>query len=358
METGFYSNGTELRSLPEPVFVRTIPGKLTRHAWRTVLRVQRKHTGHHSKLVHWGASNMGQLGHYRSSQISKLILVAVLLGASSPAYSDEVHISPTALVRKTVNNELNADKESGHFMFRSRKQTSSGSQTKLFVQTRDATAAMLIAVNDQPLTPQQRQDEEGRLQYLMKNPDELKRKRKQERDDAERTSRIMRALPDAFLYEYDGTEKGSATVGSEGAELIRLRFRANPKYDPPSRVEQVLTGMQGVVLIDPKDNRIARMDGTLFKDVGFGWGILGHLDKGGHFLVEQGNVGADTWAITRMKLSFTGKAFFFKNIAFKHEEVFSGFHRVPGNLSFADGVAMLQKQEPNGEQTQHGGKGP
>jgi hypothetical protein len=301
---------------------------------------------------------MRQLAHYRSSRAATLIFAAVLLCASAPAQPDHgQNISPVELVRKTVNNELKADKESGHFMFRSRKQTSSGSQTKLFVQTRDATAGLLIAINDQPLTPQQRQGEEGRLQYLMKNPDELKRKRKQERDDDERTSRIMRALPDALLFEYEGTEKGSATVGGEGDELVRLKFRPNPNYDPPSRVEQVLTGMQGVLLIDPKDNRIARMDGTLFKDVGFGWGILGHLDQGGHFLVEQGKVGEETWAITKMQLSFTGKAFFFKNIAFKHEEVFSDFRKVPGNLSFAEGVALLHKQGPVGEENQNGSKG-
>jgi hypothetical protein len=300
---------------------------------------------------------MRQLAHYRSSRTATLILAAVLLCAAAPAQPDQVHISPVGLVRNTVSNELKANKDSGHFMFRSRKQTSSGSQTKLFVQTRDATAAMLIAINDQPLTAQQRQSEDGRLEYLIKNPDELKRKQRQERDDEERTSRIMRALPDAFLYEYEDTEKGSATVGGEGDELVRLKFRPNPKYNPPSRVEQVLTGMQGIVLIDAKDNRIARMDGTLFRDVGFGWGILGHLDKGGHFLVEQGKIGDGTWAITKMQLSFTGKAFFFKNIEFKHEEVFSDFLRVPSNLSFADGVALLHKQGPGGEENQNGSKG-
>jgi hypothetical protein len=355
VETGFYSMASVLRSLRASFWTTNLKNPPVRSAY--VARCATKTESHPSKLVHWGASNMGQVRHYRGLRTTRLILVAILLCASAPAQPDQVHISPVGLVRNTVRNELKADKDSGHFMFRSRKQTSSGSQTKLFVQTRDATAGMLIAINDQPLNPQQRQDEEGRLQYLIKNPDELKRKRKQERDDAERTSRIMRALPDAFLYEYDGMEKGNAALGSEGAELVRLKFRPNPKYDPPSRVEQVLTGMQGIVLIDPKENRIARMDGTLFKDVGFGWGILGHLDKGGHFLVQQAKIGDDTWAITKMQLSFTGKAFFFKNIAFKHEEVFSEFRKVSSNLSFAEGVALLHKQGPVGEENQNGSKG-
>jgi hypothetical protein len=296
---------------------------------------------------------------HRSAMIAIVIGVAAFPCTPAPARPDQLQNIPAVeLVRKTVDIELKASKDAENLMFRSYKQTSSGSQTKLFVQTRDAMAAMLIAVNDQPLTPQQRQAEEGRLQNLIKNPDELKRKKKQERDDAERTNRIMRALPDAFLYEYEGTEKGNARVGKEGDELIRLKFRPNPKYDPPSRVEQVLTGMQGFLLIDAKQQRIAKMDGTLFKEVGFGWGILGHLDRGGNFLVEQADVGDDIWAITRMRLSFTGKAFLFKNIAFKHDEVFSEFRRVPDNLSFAEGVALLHKQEPAREEAKNGNKGP
>src|SRR5262249_57922647 len=110
-------------------------------------------------------------------------------------------------------------------------------------ETREATAGMLVAENGQPLNPQQRKAEEARLESYVRNPEQLTRKRKQEIEDSERTERIMRALPDAFLYQEAGTETGSATVGRPGDQLIRLKFRPNPNYNPPSRVEQVLTGM-------------------------------------------------------------------------------------------------------------------
>ncbi len=127
--------------------------------------------------------------------------------------------------------------------------------------------------------------------------------------------------------------------------MVRLKFRPNPKYDPPSHVEQVLQGMQGQLLIDAHQHRIARIDGTLFKDVGFGWGILGHLDKGGHFLVEQADVGDGTWDMARMSLSFTGKILLFKRIDIRSTEVYSDFRPVPAGLTFAQGVDLLKKQE-------------
>ena len=192
-------------------------------------------------------------------------------------------------------------------MFQQRKETPTGSQTKLMVQTRDAMVGMVVANNDQPLNQEQRRAEYGRIERFLSQPDELERKRKQELESAERVNRILKAMPDAFLYEYDGTESGRPGVGKPGDQLLRLKFRPNPSYDPPTRVEQVLVGMQGVVLIDAQKQHIARIDGTLFKEVGFGWGILGHLDQGGHFQVDQADIGDDNWAIARMDLAFTGK---------------------------------------------------
>ena len=134
-------------------------------------------------------------------------------------------------------------------------------------------------------------------------------------------------------------------MGRPGGQLLRLKFRPNPKYDPPTHVEQVLVGMQGVVLIDAQKQHIARIDGTLFKEVGFGWGILGHLDQGGHFQVDQTDISDDSWAISRMDLAFTGKILLFKNINFRSTETYSDFRPVPADLTFAQGIQLLKKQQ-------------
>jgi hypothetical protein len=230
-------------------------------------------------------------------------------------------------------------------MFRARKQASWGSQTHIYVQTKEATAGMLVAENDKPLDPAKRQAEIEHLDYLVHNPGELQRKQKRERDDAERINRIVRALPDAFLYQYAGTEQSRAGVGYAGDELVRLKFQPDPKYDPPSRVEQVLTGMQGIILIDGSKYRIAKIDGTLYNEVSFGWGFFGHLDKGGKYQVEQSGIADGDWEMTRMALNFTGKILLFKKLLINSTETFRDFQRVPSNLTFADGVVLLKKQE-------------
>lgn len=251
--------------------------------------------------------------------------------------------TPADLVRRAVQNEVNQD-TAAHFMFKDERKTAHTWQTKLIVETQDAAAGMIILQDGQPLTPQQRQAEDARLQNYIRNPEQLAWKKHQEKEDAERTAKIVKALPEAFLYDWDGTALGTAAVGRPAIELIRLKFRPNPKYDPPSREEQVLTGMYGHVLIDVDANRIAEIDATLEKQVAFGWGILGHLDRGGSFIVQQANVNNHTWELTRMELSFTGKILLFRSFSVHSSDVFSDFKPVPANLTFAQGVELLHKE--------------
>ena len=139
-------------------------------------------------------------------------------------------------------------------------------------------------------------------------------------------------------------EPSQPGVGKAGDQLVRLKFRPNPHYPPPSRVEQVLTGMEGSLLIDKGALRLAKIEARLFRDVTFGWGILGHLDRGGTFTVWQADVGDGSWELTHLQLSMTGKVMLVKNISFKLDEVLSDFRRVPSDLTFAKGVELLKTE--------------
>ena len=273
-----------------------------------------------------------------------LLLTASSLATQPTTVSE--YEDPAELVRKAVHNEIKAANDStARFLFRGTKKTPKGSTTKLYVETKDATVGVVIADNGKPLTPEQRQEEMARVERFIIHPEELKKKREQERESAERTLRIVRALPDAFLYEYAGEEQSSEGIGRAGDPLVKLKFRPNPRYEPPSRVEEVLTGMQGYVLLDRSRERLASIDGTLFKGVSFGWGILGHLDRGGRFVVHQQEVGDKLWEISSMTLSFTGKILLVKNLSISSTEVFSDFKRVPADLTFAQALELLKKEE-------------
>lgn len=272
------------------------------------------------------------------------VSAAVLVGQQIPSTQNgnsgavqQPSITAQEMVRRAVANEINSNHDDVSLMFRVRRQGPKGVQTREYVETAQGTAGMLVAMNGQPLNAAQRQQEFARLDQLLQNPAELQRKQKQQKEDSDRVDRMVKCLPDAFHYEYEGAEEVN------GLKLVRLRFEPNPDFDPPTREQQVFTGMDGFLLIEPHQARIARIDGTLFKDVGFGWGILGHLDRGGRFVVVQAPVANGYWTTVHMQLSFTGKALFFKSINIQTTEDSSDFRRVPAHMTFAQGVELLKK---------------
>ncbi|HET8668301.1 MAG TPA: hypothetical protein VFM10_10005 [Terriglobales bacterium] len=259
----------------------------------------------------------------------------------APKTANEVPaIAPRELVRRVVENELKASQDDHtHYMYKDRRQTLSGAKTKLMVETKQGTVAYLLAIDDKPLTTTERAQEEQRLQKLLSDPEEQAKKKKDQQQDNDRVVSMFRQLPNAFLYTYDGT-----MPGSNGHEWVKLKFVPDPNYDPPSRETSVFKAMSGTMVVDPVAERLAKIQATLFKDVSFGWGILGHLDQGGHFIVEQNNIGDARWEPTYMNIQFTGKALLFKTINMHQVETTSDYVRVPDNLTIAQGVDMLKKR--------------
>lgn len=269
--------------------------------------------------------------------------------AQTPAASE----SPVDLVRRTVENEINSPNGSAKFMFRDRKETTHGTQTKLLVETTETMVGLIVANDDHPLSPQERQAEQARVERFLKDPEEIKKRARREKEDVQHTNRIMRALPDAFVYEADGAEAGTPELGKIGDQLVRLKFKPNPHYVPPGREEQVLAGLQGEMLIDTNQHRIAKIEGALFQDVEFGWGILGRLNKGGTFLVQQADVDDGHWEVTRMRLSFDGKIVMVKSLVIRSNEIFTDFREVPATLNYAQGLELLEKQQADLAENQH-----
>jgi len=267
----------------------------------------------------------------------------VLLPLAAAAQQQTPPLPPGSaqdLVRRVIANEDKASKTPMRFLYRLRTETpKSGAITKELVETNDGVVGRLIAVNGKPPTAEDRRKDDERLEQLASDPRARASKQKQQKDDEERTTRMVKALPDAFLYEYDGFE-----ASKNGQQLIRLKFKPNPSYDPPNRELQVYQGMEGAMLVQPKDERLVKISARLFRGVNFGWGILGHLDPGGQFEVEQSRVGDDRWEVTEMRLRFTGKVLLFKSLNINEHENTFDFRPAPANLSFVQGIEFLKKQ--------------
>ena len=247
---------------------------------------------------------------------------------------------PKELVRAAVANELKPRPSEVRFAFRLRKQTPNGSSLKEIAETNEGMVSRLLEINDQPLSPEQRSGETERLASLLSRPEEIKKRAQDEKRDQNRVERLVRSLPEALLYEYDGTPPAADVP----AGIVRLRFKPNPEFSPPDRESQVLKGLAGALWIDPRAQRVVRLDGELVQDVNFGWGLFGKLYKGGKVWIDQSRVTASDWATVGTKLDLNGRVFIFKKIKVKQEETTSAFRRIPADLTYAQGAEFLQKQ--------------
>ena len=145
---------------------------------------------------------------------------------------------------------------------------------------------------------------------------------------------LFKMLPDAFLFDY---------AGGDG-NLVRLSFRSNPNFHPPSMEARVFHDMEGEMWVDCKQERLAAFSGHLTRDVKFGLGLLGHLDKGGHFEVRQAEVVPGHWDLTNMNVEITGKALLFATIGMRKKETHGDFYQVSDDLTLAEAADMLNRK--------------
>ena len=274
--------------------------------------------------------------------IRKLLGVSVLASAlalagqtSKPALPRD----PGELVRKTIANELKPEPDKPFYEFKVIRKLPERTEVKQMVDTPVGTLGRLVLINGKPLTPEQRAREDARLQRLVNDPSQMAAKRKQQQDDEDRTRDMVKAMPDAFLYEYAGTEKKEPW-----GEVVILKFKPNPDFNPPNQETKVYRGMEGEMWIDLTAMRLAKIEAKLVREVVFGWGILGHLDQGGKFVVEQKPVSGLQWEPSHMVLSFTGKVLLFKSLRIRQDEATTDYRPV-ANMNLAQALEFLKKQE-------------
>lgn len=248
--------------------------------------------------------------------------------------SAERGISANELARGVVANELTAQGRNNRWMYRVEREEEGKKNTREIVQTARGSLDRLVAVEGRPLSGKEEQQERERLEDLVRNPTEEQRLEQTKRKDADESKAFFKLIPDALLFTYAGRER----------DLVKLTYRPDPAFQPPSREARVLQHMEGEMWVNDSQRRLVRIRGQLTTDVKFAGGLLGHLERGGHFEVEQRELLPGQWELTFMEVNMKGKALFFKTIAVQEKEFRSDFHTVPDGLTLAEAAGMLARQ--------------
>ncbi len=262
----------------------------------------------------------------KRSILSNVICFLLLASTNSLAQGDA-----RGLVSKMVNNELEALKHPRYWIYLESKAKPERTELVRVIQMPECRFAWPLLINGHPPTKEETKRARERVDRLVNDADARTKNREEIDADGQKSAELLRLLPDAFLFNRDGHEGKS----------VRLRFRPNPKYRPSSNEARVFHSMEGVMLIDAKQTRLAKLTGKLISDVDFGFGILGKLTKGGTFEVIQSQVACEDWEMSLLDVHISGRALFFHTIGEQQHDVRSQFTPVPSGLSLAQAASMV-----------------
>lgn len=239
-------------------------------------------------------------------------------------------ISPNDLVRAVVANELKPQ-DTTRWMYEAYKEENGKKQTQEVVQTREGSLERLVAIDGHLLSPDKQQEEAARIEKLVRHTPERRKLEEVQKKDIEQCEAFFKMIPDAFLFSHEGRE----------GEFVKLGFKPNPTFRPSSREARVLHALEGEILVQASEQRLAAISGHLIQEVKFAGGLFGYLEQGGTFSVKQTEIAPSQWVLTAMEVNMKGKALFFKTIAVQQKEYRSSFRKVAEDLTWADAASIL-----------------
>ena len=150
------------------------------------------------------------------------------------------------LVKDVVYNELQDRAHQSFWEYRVERRIGQQSLAEEQVETRYGPVYRLLARDGVPLDQAEQQQEDARLKSLLHNPGQQKKTKEQHEQDEQRLERLLALLPDAFLCDYDGQD----------GDNLRLTFRPNPSFKPPTYEARIFHGLAGQMWIDPQSKRL------------------------------------------------------------------------------------------------------
>jgi len=260
-----------------------------------------------------------------------LALVTFLVLSVLPLLSAQ---HPKQLMTDACENELQQRKHNPLWASQVERRTAGHVYREQEIDTVDGPVHRLLSVDGHEPSPLERKQDDDRLRDLRENPRARLTLNKNREAAEKRVDDLLHAIPGVFLFEDQGKQGG----------LERLAFHPNPAYKPASYEEMALHGLSGVVLIDLTEKRLARFSGTLAQQVKFGYGVLGHLNKGGMIEVNRVRLSPGLWGTSLLRVDLDGRFALFKNISNQMDESRSDFAQVSPDMNIQRALEQMVRK--------------
>jgi hypothetical protein len=200
------------------------------------------------------------------------------------------------------------------------------------IETVDGPVRHLLAVDGYPPSSVQMKEENEQHQELLNNASRRRAIQKLQDDDDKKIQELLRIIPEAFVFEDQGEE----------GEFERIAFHPNPGFKPKTYEQRILHALDGIVFIDPREKRIARLSGSLETPVQFGYGLIGHVEQGGTTEIVRIHLSPGVWKTSANKIDIDGRFVMFKTINKHQDESRTDFEPVAPDTTFAQALSRIK----------------
>ena len=264
-------------------------------------------------------------------------LILFCLSEQSLAQYDPAQNSPADLVKQIAKNELADRVQQLKYTYCVDKSNGGHTLTGKQVETKEGPLFRLLLIDHGSLSSEQIKQDSIRRDLVLKDA-RLRKKLKNDHDeDEQKLQRLIGILPGAFLYDFAGKQ----------GNLLTLKFRPNPGYSPTTYEMRVAHQLQGTIIVDAQQKRLIKMSGALLAPVDFGFGILGHVEKGGKLEIVRTQVAPGHWKTSLINIQMDGRILIFKTVNKQQYEVRYRFENVPGDFSLQQAQTLLLSNAPS-----------
>jgi len=260
-------------------------------------------------------------------------------GAPGQAAVATPDVPPRTWVESAAANEQHIIQDDGKLplRYRTRKVDNKGDTTREVIETRDGTVARLVERNGQKLTAEEDAAERERLNEILASPSDFIRHHKRDETTRHDSLQLVSQMPHAMIFNY---VSGQPQLPGATSRQIVIDFEPDQNYKAQETLDDLLTGIKGRMWIDAQSRRVVRIEGTVQKDVNFGWGILGKIYPGGTIVLEQANATGDRWIYSKLDTHLTMRVVI-KTVAMNDKMTATDFRPLSGPMSVQDAVHTL-----------------
>jgi hypothetical protein len=295
------------------------------------------------------------------SFISHLVLITALLAtgfaqepaSSQPATSSAIELRPNKegnvpqeqireLLRRVAEKDLENEKRLRDYTYIQRQQEHKldrdGKVKKIESRTSEILVVYgehierLIEKDDKPLSPEEAQKEDDRIQKITdkrKNESDSDRRKRLEKEEKDREEgrKFVLEVADAYDFRLAGSEL------IDGRDTWILDAEPHPGYRPKFREAKILPKLRGRIWIDKTEMQWTKFDVTTIDTISFGL-FLARVHKGTRIVVDATRVNEEVWLPKHLSLHVDVRVALLKNVSVDIEQTFRDYKKFRTDTKF------------------------